>query len=63
MLEYSDLISKSRIYKNVLSDVLGGALGHCYLVVSTDNVAVTEFFTLLSCSVFCHNCPLTFCRF
>lgn len=53
MLSYSDLIIKSRIFKLVSGDIDRGSLGHCYLVVSTDKVAVEEFFSLVACAVYC----------
>lgn len=55
MVRYSDLILKSRIFEKILFDVKSGSLGHCYLLVSTDSVAVKEFFTLVSCAIFCEN--------
>lgn len=53
MIYYSDLIKKSRIFNMVSGDINRGSLGHCYLLVSTDSVAVKEFFTLTSCAVYC----------
>lgn len=55
MLKYSELIKKSRIYDMVLGDVKRGALGHCYLLVSGDSVAVDEFFDLVACTVYCED--------
>ena len=53
MLVYHELIKKTRAYELVLSDVKNNALGHCYFVVSSDTVAIREFFTLVACAVYC----------
>lgn len=55
MIYYSELIKKSRIFDMISGDIARGSLGHCYLLVSTDSVAVNEFFQLVSCAVYCEN--------
>lgn len=62
MLVYPELLKKTRAYELVASDVRNNALGHCYFVVSSDTVAIREFFTLVACAVYCEhdaclNCP------
>lgn len=55
MLQYPELLKNTRAYQLIASDVKNNALGHCYFVVSSDLVAVREFFTLVACAVYCDN--------
>lgn len=55
MLVYPELLKKTRAYELVASDVKNNALGHCYFVVSSDTVAIREFFSLVACAVYCAN--------
>ena len=55
MLQYPELLKNTRAYELIANDVKNNALGHCYFVVSSDSVAIREFFTLIACTVYCAN--------
>lgn len=55
MIKYSDTIQRSNIFKRIHSDIKNGMLGHCYLIVSADQVVVDALFSLISCDVYCNN--------
>ncbi len=55
MIRYSDILQRSNVFKLISADIKRNTLGHCYLLVSSDNVAVADFFDLVACSVYCKN--------
>lgn len=45
-------LKNSRAF-SLLKNDFGAGLGHAYMIVSADDDAVDEFFTLVSCAIFC----------
>lgn len=53
MIKYSDLIQRSNVFKHISADIKRNTLGHCYLLISGDNVAIADLFDLIACAVYC----------
>ncbi len=62
MIRYSDVIQRSNVYKRISADVKSNTLGHCYLIVSADEVAISDLFDLIACSVYCKNGTCMHCE-
>lgn len=52
-LKFFDTLKNSRAYSLLKGD-FGKGLGHAYMVVSSDDYAVDEFFTLVAMAVYCN---------
>lgn len=53
MIKYSDILQRSNVFKRISADIKSNTLGHCYLIVSADKVAVDDLFDLIACAVYC----------
>lgn len=53
MIKYSDLLQRSNVYSHIFADIKRNTLGHCYLLISSDNVAIADLFDLIACAVYC----------
>ena len=61
-LVFEDTLKGSRAYQLLQGDFRQG-LGHAYMLVSSDDETVKEFFTLIATTVFCENkCACTTCN-
>lgn len=55
MIRFRGLLEKSRAYSLIKRDVQENMVSHAYMILSEDNVALEEFYTLFLEAVFCKN--------